>query len=177
MLGTPLLILRAPDLGPVLRVFDLPKTTNHAFQSNLHYRDFPSRSIFTVQVKSLGVFGSAMGHSTRALPPAIRSKMLRLLLLNWRPDAIAQEVHCHVTTVYRMQENMLMYGSPMAPHRRQEGRPRKMCQAAEESLTEYLTRHPTASHKELQRFLREEWTVIVSLATVSRAIKRQERSR
>ena len=71
---------------------------------------------------------------TGPLPAALRSRILRLLQLNWRPDAIAAEVHCSVRTIYRMQENIFMFGSPFAPHRRQTGRPRDITKAAEDSL-------------------------------------------
>ena len=71
---------------------------------------------------------------TGPLPAALRSRILRLLQLNWRPDAIAAEVHCNVRTVYRIQENIFLHDSPFAPHRRQTGRPRDITKAAEDSL-------------------------------------------
>ena len=69
-----------------------------------------------------------------ALPAALRSRILRLLLLQWRPDAITTEVHCGVRTVYRLQENLFIYRPPFPPHRRQKKRPQLMCKAAEDSL-------------------------------------------
>ena len=38
-----------------------------------------------------------------ALPPALRSRILRLLQLHWRPDAIAAEVHCGVRATLNKQ--------------------------------------------------------------------------
>ncbi len=40
---------------------------------------------------------------TDQLASTLRSKILRLLLLHWRSDVIAEEVHCHFTTVYRIR--------------------------------------------------------------------------
>ena len=71
-----------------------------------------------------------------------------------------------------MQNNLWMHGSPMAPHRRSEGALRSLSRAQEDSLIEYLTRHPTAQQKETLWLFWEEWAVIVSQATVSRTVKR-----
>jgi hypothetical protein len=75
---------------------------------------------------------------TGPLAPALRSKILRLLLLHWIPPAIAEEVHCHRNTVYTMQENLFMYGSPFRSQFRSKDAPRKVFPAAEDSLITYL---------------------------------------
>ena len=62
---------------------------------------------------------------TKPLAPALRSKIVRYLLLQWRPDLIAAEVHCHVATVYRIQESLMIYGTPFRPQFRPKGGPRK----------------------------------------------------
>jgi hypothetical protein len=41
-----------------------------------------------------------------ALDPFQRAKAVRYLLLGWRPDAIADEIHCHQATVYRIKRNL-----------------------------------------------------------------------
>ncbi len=46
---------------------------------------------------------------TGPLPSALRFKIVRLLLL---PKAIAEEIHCHLVIVYRIQKNLFMYNSP-----------------------------------------------------------------
>ena len=76
------------------------------------------------------------------LSASTRSKIIRLLLLQWRPDAIAEEVHCHVATVYTMQENLFIYGSAYRPQFRPKGAPRKISKAAEDSLIHYLSEQP-----------------------------------
>lgn len=88
-----------------------------------------------------------------SLPPSIRSRIVRYLLLHWRPDAIAHEVHCGTSTVYYTQANLFMYGSPFRPQFRPKGMPRKLHKAAEESLTKYLEDQPWALQKEMVWFL------------------------
>ena len=55
------------------------------------------------------------------LPPAIRSQIIRLLMLQWRPEAIAEALHCGVRTVYQIKENLFTYGTPFKPHYRPTG--------------------------------------------------------
>ncbi len=86
---------------------------------------------------------------TDPLAPTLRSKILRLLLLHWRSDAIAEEVHCHFTTVYRIQENLFMYGSPFRSQFRFKGAPRKIFPIAEDSLITYLKQQSWAMQKEM----------------------------
>ena len=75
---------------------------------------------------------------TGPLAPALRSKILRLLLLHWSPPAIAEEVHSHRNTVYTLQENLFMYGSLFRSQFRPKSAPRKVFPAAEDSLITYL---------------------------------------
>jgi len=107
-----------------------------------------------------------------ALPPVLRSRIVRYLLLHWRPKAIADEVHCGVRTVYEIQENMFIYGSPFKHRRRVAGGPRKVHRAAEESLTTYIEEQPWAMQKEMIWFLWEEWGIYVSRPTMCRILKR-----
>jgi len=79
---------------------------------------------------------------TGQLASALRSKILRLLLLHWIPLAIAEEVHCHRNIVYTMQENLFRYGSPFRPQFRSKGAPRKVFPAAEDALITYLEQQP-----------------------------------
>ena len=60
---------------------------------------------------------------TGPLPAAIRSRIVRLLLLHWQPPAIAEEVHCCPRTVYSIRENIFMYSSPFKPQFRPKGGP------------------------------------------------------
>jgi hypothetical protein len=41
-----------------------------------------------------------------ATEPARHAKVLRYLLLGWRPDEIAREIHYHVDTIYEMRANL-----------------------------------------------------------------------
>ena len=110
------------------------------------------------------------------LPASLRSKIIRLLLLQWRPDTIAEEVHCCTATVYSMQESLFIYGSAYRPQFRPKGAPRKISKAAEDSLMHYLSEQPWALQKELVWFLWEEWDIHINQSTVSRLLKRRWQS-
>jgi len=107
------------------------------------------------------------------LPPYIRSRIVRLLLLHWRPDAIADEVHYCQRTVYYIQENLFMYGSPYRPQFRPKGGPRKLSATAEDSLIRYIEDQPWALQKEMVWFLWEEWGLYTHRSTISRTLKRR----
>jgi len=107
------------------------------------------------------------------LPASLRSRILRLLLLHWCPKDIAEEVHCHFDTVYRIQENLFMYGSPFRPQFRPKGAPRKVFKAAENGLIAYLEEQPWAMQKEMVWYIWEEWGINVHQSTISRILKRR----
>ena len=111
-----------------------------------------------------------------ALPLALRSRIVRYLLLHWRSQSIADEVHCGLRTVYEIQENLFIYGSAFKPRRRVMGGPRKVHRVAEESLAAYLEEQSWAMQKEMIWFLWEEWGIYVSVPTVSRIVKRLQLS-
>jgi len=79
---------------------------------------------------------------TGPLPAAIRSRIVRLLLLHWQPLAIVEEVHCCSRTVYSILENIFMYSSPFKPQFRPKGAPRKVFKAAENGLIAYHEDQP-----------------------------------
>ena len=107
------------------------------------------------------------------LPASLRSKILRLLLLQWAPWAIAEEVHCCPATVYNIQENLFMYNSPFRPQFRPKGAPRKVFKAAENGLIAYLEDQPWAMQKEMVWYIWEEWGINVHQPTISRILKRR----
>lgn len=119
-----------------------------------------------------GNFSNVTYNQGNALPPVIRSQIVRYLLLHWRPDAIADNVNCSTRTVYNIQENLFMYGSPFRPQFRPKGGPRKLHKAAEESLIKYLEDQPWAMQTEMVWFLWEEWGIYVHRSTISRTLKR-----
>ena len=107
------------------------------------------------------------------LPPTVRSKIVRLLLLHWRPDAIAEAVHCNHNAVYEMQSNIFLYESPRAPSFRSTGPPRVVNKAAKNSLIAWLEEEPWAVQKEMVWFLWEEWGLHVHRSIISRVLKRR----
>ena len=107
------------------------------------------------------------------IPTTMRSKIVRYLLLHWRPDAIAAEVHCGLTTVYAIQSNLFIYGSPCRPSIRQKGAPRRVSKAMEDDLIRWLKEQPWAQQSEMVWYLWEEWGLHVHRSTISRILKRR----
>lgn len=106
------------------------------------------------------------------IPPILRSRIIRFLLMHWSPADIAREVNCHKRTVERFRENMLVYGSAYPPHRRQMGRPRRTTLAQEQSLLRFVEQQPWAQQPEMVRFLWEKWQLPVHRSTISRILKK-----
>ena len=81
---------------------------------------------------------NAFSAMTGPLPAAIRSRIVRLLLLHWQPAAIVEEVHCCPRTVYSILENLFMYSSPFKSQFRLKEISCKMFKTAENDLIVYL---------------------------------------
>ena len=111
------------------------------------------------------------------LDPASKAKVIRYLHGGWQPQAVANEIGCHLSTVTRIEANLHMFGSAMAPQQRQRGRPRKIHGPAEQSLLEYLVRYPWAYLDEMRVFLLFEWDIDVSIQAVFKLLKRCKWSR
>ncbi len=110
---------------------------------------------------------------TDQLASTLRSKILRLLLLHWRPDVIAEEVHCHFTTVYRIQKNLFMYDSSFRSQFRFKDASWKVCSIAEDFLITYLKQQSWTMQKEMMWFLWEEWNIHVHRFTIFRILKKR----
>ena len=107
-----------------------------------------------------------------AIPPTIRSRIVRLLFLRITPQSIATECNCSVSTVYHIQENIFIYGSSFRPCFRMRGGPHKIKKAAGESLIKYLEEQQWAQQKEMVQYLWEEWDLDIHRSTVGRFLKR-----
>jgi len=71
---------------------------------------------------------------TGPLAPSLRARILRFLLLGWRPNTITLEVHYSTRVVYNIEQNLFMYSSSFRPQFRPKGGPRKVTKAAKDSL-------------------------------------------
>jgi hypothetical protein len=71
-----------------------------------------------------------------------KSKAVKLLRLQWRPDAIATKSHCYRSTAYRWEKRLQIFGAPNPPGRLRTDRHRKTTTAASNDLLEYQRRHP-----------------------------------
>ena len=85
---------------------------------------------------------NAFSAMTGPLPAAIRSRIVRLLLLHWQPAAIVEEIHCCSRTMYSMLENIFMYSSSFKSQFRLKEALRKVFKAAENGLIVYLEEQP-----------------------------------
>lgn len=106
------------------------------------------------------------------LDAAARSKGVALLDAHWKPQAIAEKLHCHHTTVRRWEHRLQMYGSLKPPRPSRTGRPRRIHTAATESLLQYLRQFPLAQQDELAAHLKESWGITVNQSTISRLLKK-----
>ena len=97
-----------------------------------------------------------------------------LLESHWRPDAVARDARSSVSTAYRWERNLAIYGDTVIPrplYAQTDGRPRSLSPAALKALIEYQRQKPWLYHVELARFLLEEWDIQVHRTTICRALK------
>ncbi len=110
---------------------------------------------------------------SRTLNSFIRFKIVRLLLLHWRPLAIVEEVHCHSDIVYNIQENLFIYHSSCKPQFRLKSVLRKIFSVAEDSLITYLKQQSWIMQKEMMWFLWKKWDIHVHRFTIFRILKKR----
>ena len=113
-------------------------------------------------------------YALRGLSRELLVRILRFLMLGWRPDVIASECRVHFVTVYRMRSNLAMYGGPRAPQLRRLGRTRRLTVADEEALLENLLVEGWRLQDEMAFWLYCERGVLVHRSTVSRLLKRRK---
>ena len=104
----------------------------------------------------------------------MRAKIVRYLLLHWRPEAIARETGVHIATVYRIESNLAMYGSPTKPLYHQVGRPPRLTQEDKNALFKMLLSEGWRQQNKIVHWLATEQGVLVNQLTVSRLIKKQQ---
>ncbi len=110
--------------------------------------------------------------------PHVRQRAQLLLESHWRPDAVAKDAHCSVSTGYRWERNLAIYGDTVIPREKyHQGRYSSLSPAALEALIEYQRRNPWLYQPELARFLKEEWDIEVHRSTIGRALKKAGISR
>ena len=103
----------------------------------------------------------------------VRRRAQLLYESHWRPFAVAKDACTSVSTAYRWERNLGIYGDTVIPRdvRATPGRRRRLSPAALEALIEYQRQKPWLYQDELARFLLEEWDTQVSRSTVCRALK------
>jgi transposase len=106
------------------------------------------------------------------------STQLRERIVFWRYEQnkkapeIALLAGCAESTVYEILRLYRDYGQITNPHRRQRGRPRTLNEGDMQYIYSILEANPTLYVDEIQQRLFETRDVEVSIATVSRALRR-----
>jgi hypothetical protein len=77
-----------------------------------------------------------------SLSSFIQFKIVRYLLLHWRSNAIAAEVHCHVCVIYKIQANLFIYEQLIRPQIHIKDASRRICKSVEDALIHYLENQP-----------------------------------
>ncbi|KAF6238437.1 hypothetical protein HO173_003404 [Letharia columbiana] len=106
--------------------------------------------------------------------PSVRQRAQLLLESHWRPEAVAADACSSVSTAYRWERNLAIYGDTVIPRDRYihtQGRCRSLSPAALDALLDYQRQKPWLYQDELAQFLKEEWDVEVHKSTVCRALK------
>src|SRR6266446_6135802 len=80
-------------------------------------------------------------------------------------NAIATECGISSRSVYRIQENLMLYGSVRKPHYRTLGRAKKLSKADEEALFEYLLHEGWRQQDEIKYWLWHEREVDINQST------------
>lgn len=109
--------------------------------------------------------------------PAQRAMGEMLLRLHWTPQNVADELHVSLSSVYRWENRLIMYGTLCSPHSQPAGRPYTIHPAAAHGLLEYYRKKPWLYQDEAAFFLEEEWALSVHKSTISRFLKRNGWSR
>lgn len=108
------------------------------------------------------------------LPTSMRSKIVRYLLLHWRSDVIAAEVHCNTAIVYNIQFNLFIYDSSCPPKTRRKNASRRVSKAKKNDLIRWLKEQPWAQQSELIWYLWKKWKLHVHRSTIFRILKRKK---
>jgi hypothetical protein len=119
-----------------------------------------SNCSFSIMIASLSFF--------------IQFKIVRYLLLHWRSNAIAAEVHCHVFVVYKIQINLFVYERFIRSQIHMKDASRSICKSVKNALIHYLEEQLWTQQSEMIWFLWENWDIYVHRFTVSRLLKRRE---
>ena len=106
-----------------------------------------------------------------------RSSFVHLQQAHWRPQAIAETMHCDRSTCYRWEKRLYMYGQPTLPYPIRPGPNRKIHEAAKESVAEYMKQFPCAYQDEVELLLKEEWDIDISRQLAGNCLKELSPSR
>ncbi len=128
--------------------------------SKSYYTTSSSSSFYLIMIVSISVF--------------INFKIVRYLLMHWRSNAIAAEVHCCVVIVYRVQINLFVYEQSIRSKFHLKDSSHRICKSVENVLIRYLEDQLWTQQSEMIWYLWEKWNTYMHRFTVFRLLKRRE---
>lgn len=95
---------------------------------------------------------------------------------NFTLNEMAIASNCSIPSVVRARDNLRQYGTARSPRRR-GGRPSRITQAIRAALQHHLFESPHQYLEEMRSFMLNEFGVLVSISTISRALSRMRWSK
>ncbi|KAL1960716.1 hypothetical protein VTO42DRAFT_6546 [Malbranchea cinnamomea] len=87
-----------------------------------------------------------------------------------KPREIAQNVNCHLATVYRIDRNLRLFDSPKPPPAIR-GRPRKITADILQDIEEYCAHRDRPGLAEIAYYISQKYGMSISQSSMSRAMK------
>lgn len=106
-------------------------------------------------------------------------KIVRYVLLGWKPEAIAEEIGCSNQSVRRIEKNWVLY-SQTSKTPVNQGRPCKIPKEAVDDLFAWIDSFvPTEERlflhqSEMQRYIKQKHNITVTKPTISRLLNRRK---
>jgi hypothetical protein len=128
--------------------------------SKSYYTTSSTSTFYLIMIVSISIF--------------INFKIVRYLLLHWRSNAIAAEVHCCVVIVYRVQINLFVYEQFIRFKFHLKDSSHRICKSVENVLIRYLEDQFWTQQSEIIWFLWEKCNIYVHRFIVFKLLKRRE---
>jgi hypothetical protein len=105
-----------------------------------HYFFLNSHLISLKSFKLLHILNVVVSshHDCLKISLFINFKIVRYLLLHWRSNVIAAEVHCNLIIVYKVQINLCVYEQSIRFKFSFKKASRRICKSVEKTLIQYL---------------------------------------
>lgn len=107
-------------------------------------------------------------------------KIVRYILLGWRPEAIAEEIGCSNQSVRRIEKNWVLY-SQTSKTPVNKGRPCKIPKEAVDDLFAWIDSFVSTEERlflhqsEMQKYIKQKYDITVTKPTISRLLDRRKK--